>query len=191
MFKSLSKLYIRTAAKIWLLHHGGNIRIGYSSHIKGFRNISIGKNFFSGPHLYLNTNNISNIFIGNDVMFGPFVKVISGNHVIDYKYGPINSSPHKKLGDDRGIKIDDDVWIGASTLVLDGAHICEGVVIGAGSVVTRKIPPYTIAVGNPAKVIKARFSAEDLSSLLTNKSSKLSMDSVVSIYEEMGIKFKA
>ncbi|MBN2571055.1 MAG: hypothetical protein JXA68_02910 [Ignavibacteriales bacterium] len=56
----------------------------------------------------------------------------------------------------EGIKIEDDVWIGAGVKILDGIKIGKGSVIGAGSVVTHDVSPYSIAVGSPAKVIKKR-----------------------------------
>lgn len=56
----------------------------------------------------------------------------------------------------KGIHIGKDVWIGANVTILDGANIGDGAVIGAGSVVKKSIPAYTVAVGNPAKVIKER-----------------------------------
>jgi acetyltransferase-like isoleucine patch superfamily enzyme len=61
-----------------------------------------------------------------------------------------------------GIKIGNDVWIGYGATILDGAEIGDGAVIGAKAVVAGKIPPCSIAVGNPAKVIKQRFSNIDI-----------------------------
>ena len=57
---------------------------------------------------------------------------------------------------EKGIEIGRDVWIGANAVVLDGVEIGDGSVIGAGSIVTRHIPNYSVAVGNPARVIKVR-----------------------------------
>jgi len=68
----------------------------------------------------------------------------------------------KELGSDGRVVIEDDTWIGANTLILKNVRIGEGSIIGAGSVVTKDIPPYSIAVGNPAKVIKQRFTNEEL-----------------------------
>ncbi len=64
------------------------------------------------------------------------------------------------------IRIGNDVWIGANACILAGTSIGDGAVIGAGAVVTKDIPPYAIAVGNPAKVIKYRFNEEIISVLL-------------------------
>ncbi len=66
---------------------------------------------------------------------------------------PIASQPLKTKG---GIVIEDDVWLGVGVTVLDGVRIGEGAVVGAGSVVTRDIPPGAIAVGSPAHVVGAR-----------------------------------
>lgn len=67
------------------------------------------------------------------------------------------------------IHIGNDVWIGANACILAGVTIGDGAVIGAGGVVTKDIPPYAVAVGNPAKVIKYRFNMEIISMLLEAK----------------------
>lgn len=61
--------------------------------------------------------------------------------------------------------IGSDVWLGANSVILKGCTIGDGAIVGAGSVVTRDVPPYGIAVGNPAKVIKYRFPPEDIAFL--------------------------
>ena len=71
-------------------------------------------------------------------------------------------SVSKKNGDDMPIIIEDDVWIGANAIILSGVTIGEGAIIGAGSVVTKNVEPYTIFAGNPAKKIKMRFTEDEL-----------------------------
>ncbi|PSB09569.1 hypothetical protein C7B62_12775 [Pleurocapsa sp. CCALA 161] len=63
------------------------------------------------------------------------------------------------------INIGNGVWIGDNVTILPGVEIANGAVIGAGSIVTKSIPPYSIAVGNPAKVIKKRFSDQIIEQL--------------------------
>lgn len=58
--------------------------------------------------------------------------------------------------------IGNDVWVGANSVILKGRTIGDGAIVGAGSVVTRDVPPYAIAVGNPAKIVKYRFDAADV-----------------------------
>lgn len=69
----------------------------------------------------------------------------------------------------KTVQIGNDVWIGSGAIVLCGINIGDGAVIGAGSVVTKDIPPYSIVVGNPARVIKKRFSQEIIDGLLKIK----------------------
>lgn len=61
--------------------------------------------------------------------------------------------------------IGSDVWLGANSVILKGCTIGDGAIVGAGSVVTRDVPPYGIAVGNPAKVVKYRFPPEEIAFL--------------------------
>lgn len=62
----------------------------------------------------------------------------------------------------RDIIVEEDVWIGINVTLLAGAHIGRGAIIGASSVVTKEIPPYAVAVGNPAKVIKFKWSIDEI-----------------------------
>lgn len=64
------------------------------------------------------------------------------------------------------IIVSNDVWFGYNSIVLSGVKIGNGVVIGAGSVITKDIPDYAIVAGNPARIVKMRFSDEEISSLL-------------------------
>lgn len=187
MLKKINILLSRIIAKLSLKECGSNFRIGHTSHIKGYNNIKIGRDFFAGPFLYINTNEISSITIGDDVMIGPSVKIISGNHITDYIYGPMNQSPPKKQGHDKGIIIESDVWIGVNTIILDGAHISEGAVIGAGSIVNKFIPPYCVAVGNPIRIVKPRFTTLELTTLLNAKKSKLTIEEITNKLNEHSI----
>ena len=67
------------------------------------------------------------------------------------------------------IVIGNAVWIADNVTILAGAQIGDGAVIGAGAIVTKNIPPYAIAVGNPARVIKKRFSEQIIDQLLEIK----------------------
>lgn len=93
------------------------------------------------------------IKIGKYCNISQHCSLIASNHSIA-KDSNISSQPwdEKRVG----IILGDDVWIGANSVILPGVNIGRGAVIGAGSVVTKNIPEYAIAVGNPAKVIKYR-----------------------------------
>ncbi len=103
------------------------------------------------------------IHIGNNVVFGPQVTVRGGNHRFDLvgEFIVDIDDSMKREGDDRGVRVEDDVWIGGGATVLHGVTIGRGSVIGAGAVVSRTCPPYSIVAGNPARVVRARFSKSD------------------------------
>jgi acetyltransferase-like isoleucine patch superfamily enzyme len=90
--------------------------------------------------------------IGDYVRIGPHTIIVPANHGFSRIDIPIYLQPITK----KGIKIEDDVWIGANVVITDGVTIHRGAVIGAGAVVTKDIPPYSVAVGVPARVIKKR-----------------------------------
>ncbi|MEU7610176.1 acyltransferase [Micromonospora sp. NPDC049204] len=106
----------------------------------------------------------SRIRIGDNVMFGPEVTIRGGNHRIDQVGVPM-IAVDKEAGDDthdRGVTIGDDVWVGTRAVILHGVTIGRGAVIGAGAVVTRSVPPYAVAAGNPARVIRLRWPVETI-----------------------------
>jgi acetyltransferase-like isoleucine patch superfamily enzyme len=94
------------------------------------------------------------ITIGNDVLIAPYVIIRAANHQFDNPSQLIRLQGHKA----DHIVIGDDVWLGSGVVILPGALIGNGSVIGAGSVVTGEIPPLSIAVGAPARVIGRRGS---------------------------------
>lgn len=95
----------------------------------------------------------------------PFIHNAKYNLLTDAAGNPL--LPNDKL--DKPLSIGNDVWIGANVTVLRGIRIGDGAVIGANSLVNKDIPPYAIAVGNPAKVIKYRFNDRIISKLLKLK----------------------
>lgn len=117
---------------------GGDIEIGDYSNI-GPNNtiisesiIKIGKYVFTAGHMYM---------------------IAGGNHSFDRTDIPIWQQPSISKG---GIILEDDIWIGASCTILDGVTIGKGAIIGAASLVNKRIKPYTVNVGVPAQVVKKR-----------------------------------
>jgi acetyltransferase-like isoleucine patch superfamily enzyme len=102
------------------------------------------------------------IIIGDHVMFGPSVHIHGGNHVTNRIGCYMKSVDSKQLGDDGYVVVEDDCWIGACAIILRGVTIGEGSVIGAGAIVTKDIPPYSIYTGAPAARLRPRFSPEDM-----------------------------
>jgi acetyltransferase-like isoleucine patch superfamily enzyme len=115
---------------------GDGIRMGHNSAADAYSFIGGG-----GP-----------VLIGNNVIMGEHVSFHPVNHKFDQIDIPIRDQGTSR----KGIIIEDDVWVGANATFLDGAHVGRGSVIGAGSIVRGEIPPYSVAVGTPAKVIRSR-----------------------------------
>lgn len=134
-----------------------------SSDIKGLENLSIGDHTLipKGSTFYCTR---AELRIGNKVIFGPKPTIITGDHRIDLigKY-IIDVTDDEKLPDqDAPVVIEDDVWCGANVTILKGVTIGRGSVVAAGAVVTQSCPPYSIIGGVPAKIIKRRFTDEDI-----------------------------
>lgn len=165
------------------------ISVDPTAQIIGLSHISIGRNFHAGPYLrleaiskYRQQTFNPRIIIGDDVIFNDFVHIGAtchveiGNNVLmaskiyisDHNHGfyageeqsDPESPPIRRLLDgNRKVIIEENVWLGESVSVLPGVTIGRGSIIGANSVVSRSIPPHSIAVGSPAQVVK-RFDAE-------------------------------
>lgn len=152
------------------------------SDMKGLHNLSVGDgtSIPKGSVFYCTQAPLT---IGKKVIFGPRPTIITGDHRIDIigKYiidvtdeekkslrvkveglkinddGNVNGNPY-----DLPVVIEDDVWVGANVTILKGVTIGRGSVVAAGAVVTRSCPPYSIIGGVPAKVLKMRFTPEEI-----------------------------
>ena len=115
--------------------------------------ISIGDRTALGAGSFLGGQ--GGIRIGNDVIMGPGVRIFSENHRFDALDQPIRTQGVRR----RGVSIGDDCWIGASVTIVDGVKIGTGCVVAAGAVVTSNVPPFSVAGGVPARVLKPRGQA--------------------------------
>jgi acetyltransferase-like isoleucine patch superfamily enzyme len=93
---------------------------------------------------------IGPVTVGNDVMFAQNI-VVSG---LNHGYQDINTPPSLQPVETKPISIGDDVWIGANAVITAGVTIGKHAVVAAGSVVTKNVPDFAIAAGNPARILK-------------------------------------
>lgn len=139
---------------------GQGMTIGVGARIEAYPSanntcIFFGKNIQINDYVHIGST--CQIIIGNNVLIASRVYISDHNHG-EYKNSDPLSGPNV-IPQDRPIygqkiMIEDNVWIGEAVCILAGVTIGSGAIIGAGSVVTKSIPKNSIAVGNPAKVIK-------------------------------------
>lgn len=126
-----------------------------------YNTISLGDDVFIGGRAWMSSTH-SQIIIGSHVMFGPEVHIYGGNHIIN-KVGILMSQITKDNNHkDLDVIIQDEVWIGGKALILTGVTIGRGAIVAANSVVTKNIEPYAVYGGIPAKKLKMRFTAEEI-----------------------------
>jgi acetyltransferase-like isoleucine patch superfamily enzyme len=112
--------------------------------------VSIGDGSSVNPYCVLYGH--GGLTIGEEVRIAAHSVVVPSNHTFSDRSVPIGRQPIVA----RGIRIEDDVWIGAGVKILDGVVIGTGCVVGAGSVVTRSLEPNGVYVGIPARRIRSR-----------------------------------
>ncbi len=145
--------YVKIGRKSIILHHTDIHAVphydsGYNPLIEIGDNAQIGS--------YNSIASIKKILIGKNVLFGPHVHITDHSHGYQDITKPIM---HQRAFSKGPIIIEDDCWLGFGCHIMPGVHIGKHVAIGANSVVTRDIPPYSVAAGIPAKVVK-RFNFE-------------------------------
>jgi acetyltransferase-like isoleucine patch superfamily enzyme len=158
---------IQLGTRVYLDHgvylHGGSgglvigdgsfIMNGCRLHVFNYRDlpqagIRLGRRTFLGEASIMRGQ--GGILVGDNVLFGPRTQVLAVDHVFADPTIPVMDQGITA----SGITIEDDCWIGAGATVLDGVTIGRGSVVGAGAVVTKSVPPHSLAVGVPARVIR-------------------------------------
>ncbi|WP_084077679.1 sugar O-acetyltransferase [Demequina sp. NBRC 110057] len=126
--------------------------LGDGAHVNPPLFVDYGTNLHIGARTFINYHltalDVAAITIGEDCQIGPNVQLLTPTH-------PVEPGPRRdKLEAAKPIVIEDNVWLGGGVIVCPGVTIGKDSVVGAGSVVTKDIPPGVVAVGNPARVIR-------------------------------------
>jgi maltose O-acetyltransferase len=127
---------------------GDNVNIEHGANFGTGKGIKVGNNSGIG----VNANIRGPLEIGDDVMMGPDVIIVTTNHNFTDISKPMRLQGYKCAP----VKIGNDVWIGSRAIILPGVIIGNGVIVGAGAVVTKDLPDFAIAAGNPAKILRFR-----------------------------------
>ncbi len=145
------------------MHFGSKIYIGPGARISAHRGFFMGDHSFAGPGL---------LVIGGDHNIG-----VAGQRMAETRTG----------GPNLPVRVEADVYLGARVTLLKGVTIGEGSVVGACSVVTRDVPPYTVAAGCPCRPLRGRFSTVELRTHLEAVPSSYCYDEVVAQWKAAGI----
>ena len=123
-------------------------------------NILVGKNIFSNYNCTI--IDVAKVRIGDNCQFAPNVSIYTAGHPIH----PVSRNSLYEYG--KEVIIGDNVWIGGNTVICPGVHVGSNTVIGAGSVVTRDIPDWCVAAGNPCRVIR-KITDDDMRKLFRDE----------------------
>jgi len=139
--KMLARKIFRKAAKNFKIHADVDFGTGV--------NVEIGENSSLNKGAWIGNDTV----IGDEVMMGPNVSILSASHHFSDVTIPMT---HQGATPRKPVIIGDDVWIGTRTIILPGVHVGSHSIVGAGSVVTKDVPEWAIVGGNPAKIIRYR-----------------------------------
>jgi acetyltransferase-like isoleucine patch superfamily enzyme len=137
------------------IHIGNDVFVMHHTelHVYNFRDLPqsgiwIGDGCFIGEFTIVRGQ--GGVHIGKSVLIAPGAKILAVNHL----FGDVTQPVMAQGIEARGIVVEDGAWIGGGAVVLDGVRIGQGAVIGAGAVVTKDVPPFSVAIGSPARVVR-------------------------------------
>ena len=155
-------LFIQSENKVFSLNVSVAALQGVSIEVK--EDTYIDGNCIVGSYTYIGRNcSITKTSIGSYCSIANNVSIGQGEHELnEISTSSVFYNDSYELLTNKKCSIGHDVWIGVDVIILRGVIVGDGAVIGANSVVTKDIPPFSVAVGSPAKVIKYRFNEEKI-----------------------------
>lgn len=129
--------------------------------VAGWKNLILDEYVTIGPRALIYCTS-SKIIFQKKIVVGPGLTIIAGDHNFAEDGKFICDQHIKRDENDKDVIIESDVWIGCNVTILKGVTIGRGSVVAAGAVVTKSCPPYSIIGGVPAKVIKQRFTLDEI-----------------------------
>jgi len=163
---------------------GRNNRLGAGGKFIRTSEIYFGDNIYIAPNFHISARNLR---IGNNIIIGPNLLLECDDHVFRH-VGKTIWSTYTKERIIGFVTIEDDVWIGGNVTVLKNVIIGEGCIVGAASVVTKSLPPYTVCIGSPCRPVKGRFNAEELKTHLSLVNSQYTFNKIIDQWNKNGIK---
>jgi acetyltransferase-like isoleucine patch superfamily enzyme len=146
-----TQLVDHTIERRRLAECGPDCYIPSSTSMRHAEQIHLGTRVIVGPHTRLWASENASIMIGNDVLFGPGVTVLTATHVTEDPGVAIVAQG----ATESDVRIESGSWLGANAVIMPGVIVGEGAVVGAGAIVTRDILPHTIVAGVPARPLRS------------------------------------
>ena len=158
--RGVHKVLVMPCEKACLASCGQNVTIGRDADIT-YDRVYAGNNVSLGDGVRILSTR-ADVVIGDNVMFGPQVFIVTGNHRTDILDRPMISlrDEDKLPENDQNVVFEGDNWVGARAIILKGVTVGGGSVIAAGAVVVHDVPPFSIVGGCPAKVLGWRKQPE-------------------------------
>jgi acetyltransferase-like isoleucine patch superfamily enzyme len=159
---------------------GRHIELGSKGKFIRPKEIYLGDNIYIASKFHISARNLS---IGNNVLIGPNLLLECDDHIFSNVGKTVWASRESRTV--GSVRIENDVWIGGNVTVLKNVIIREGCIVGAGSVITKSLPPYSICVGSPCRPIKVRFNNEDMIKHLQLINSQYNINNILDLWGKM------
>ena len=161
------KLFVSNLSRNYILksdfkRFGANSRLEYPCHIESPRMVTVEENVNIRYGLQVLNAKTEEVIIKRNSTLAPNVTMVPNNHIPTVGI-PIFLLTSSHVNDKTSkIVIEEDCWVGTNSILLEGCRLGRGSVVGAGSIVTKKVPPYAVVVGIPAKIVAVKFSIEQI-----------------------------
>ena len=162
LFAKKVSISVRRRMMMGLFKEHGQGFVFFPDDTFSYHTITVGNNVYIGPGACFSA--LKGIQIGDNVMFGPNVSIMGGDHNTELCGKPMIENHAKRREDDSPVVIENDVWIGAGAIILKGVTVGRGAVVAAGSVVTHDVAVYSVVAGCPARWLRNRGTAEEIRS---------------------------
>ncbi len=161
---------------------GWNNIIGPGGRFFHHNGIFFSDNIYIGPDFHISARNLK---VGSGVLIGPNLLLEGDDHI----YQTIGKSMWETRNERNVgfVTIEDDVWIGGNVTILKNVNIGEGCIVGAASVVTKSLPPYTICIGTPCRPVKSRFNKNSMILHLSSVKTKYTPEEIFNLWKTNNI----
>lgn len=186
------KLFISNLSRDFILksdfkRFGANSRLEYPCHIESPGMVTVEENVNIRYGLQVLNAKTEEVIIKRNSTLAPNVTIVPNNHIPTVGI-PIFLLTSSHVNDKtKDIIIEEDCWVGTGVKLLSGSHLGRGSIVGAGSIVTKDVPPYAVVIGTPARIVAVRFSIEQIlehEGILYTKDKRLTVNDIKLMFEK-------